>query len=753
MFGLRSARMFTPHDQNHLPAAPSVKIPTLSSSGGGAAVGSTYTPSLSLRRRFGPALQPAEVHEVTAKKQHGPMAELCVHECGVPSGTVESPPSSQEDDAMEPLDMKSSNERDQVEDVTVLAASSRSGSADGAPQTEFLLQKDEFLERLVRRVRASCADVMQDKGGAAEEPPERRREERVEFRRSPPPRRSSPTSVTAAAAASTQWRDYDDADGAGQEWEQRIGNDVVQRGRAPSRSRSQSPSPLSSPALPHQDLDAAGKSRHSQDDVAAPVSPPTSPAALRSRATSPDPRAPSTDLFAAGGAMRSSLQHSRCSGVSRSRRSLSAERAEVADAVGDDGLEMQQGEDAFWQRASSLSSERAGVNTAQHPQWVPHPVPQARPAWNQRQPPKKQRPIVSAPGSIPPRSSRHSLSRSPERASTRKVSLSAAGSAHSAEHAFRRSASLSGTPPARQTPPQRSFSVTAPRPTVAAVSTHKPTLEEGLVVTAQSPIDAATTTSPLSPPSARALFQSIEVDSGTRTTPQSTASTTTQRQHQQQQQQQHEQQPRQLRQCANSSLSLNVQSLQQTCDAAVERATRAERQCGVLTLAMEQLLVEHVAEKAEWQARLAALEQQLSKVTQWISSVDAEANLSVAEAQASSSSPATPQAAEEAPAPDSSASTTHVAEPTKPLLLARAMDGKAAVWEGQEEEMEAETSSHHGGGDAGRSADVSPLPGAPGATPTPARCDHAGSDSRGTSACPVRVPPSPPIVLRLHALH
>ncbi|KPA84218.1 hypothetical protein ABB37_02270 [Leptomonas pyrrhocoris] len=729
--------MFTPRGQNRLPATPPVKIPTLSSPSAGMPAGSTYAPSLSLRRRFGPASLHPEVREIATDTRHASIAGLHVHECDVPSGTVESPPPSLED-VTEVADRKVGNELDKVEDVTTLsefssgdadamrtAAVDTKNSSDGAARAEFLLQKDEFLEGLVRQVRASCAGVLRDNNGEAESA--------KATRRSPPPRRPSPTSATSPSLLAKS-KDGDD-------WGE---VEVMLRAAAPSRPRSRSPSPLSSLALSQKGFVAELKG-HANGVVGVHLSPPKSPTALRSGAISPDPRAPSTDFFAAGGVLRSSLQYSRCSGVSRGRRSRSAERPEPVDAA-----ETKEEEDAFWlragatagQRASSLSSERVSVG-APHPQWVPRPVPQARPAWNQRQPPKKQRPVVSAPGSNPPPSSRRSTSRSPEHthapstqfASTRGTLTSAQGSAHSVERAFRRSASLPGVQSPQRVQPQVRFGATVPRSAAvaASASAHQSSFEVAQFATVQSPIDGAdATTSPPSPPSARALFQSIDVESATRATPRSVTSASAT-------------QPKRTTSTGRDSLS-TAQTLQQTCDAAMERATRAEQQCNVLTLALEQLLVEHVAEKAEWRARYAALEQHLSKVTQWIRSIDAEANLPTPETLTSGSATLhTDNATEKSPMHEPS----NVESARLPSPI-RVMTHKTAAWEEGEEGI----NLHHGGSSissAGGSADISPLPGAPGATPTPARRNSAGAESCGTSACVARLPPSPPMILHLHA--
>jgi hypothetical protein len=767
--------MFTPRDSNRLPAAPAVKIPTLGTSSGGMAVGSTYAPSLSLRRRFGPAPLPLEAREVARDAYQAPVAELNVHECDVPSGTVESP--SPQDDVMEVAAKKRANEGDKVEDVTALVAfphagaevtkstttpTTAAGSAPGsdeAPQAEFLLQKGEFLERLVQRVRASCSNVMGE--GSENAAVTGKRVGGEVLRRSPPPRRPSPAPASSTAAVLVQWGSYDDDVVAAED------EVIVPRATALSRprSRSRSPSLLSSPSLAQKAPVAELLQSNGSAVDARNTSPPKSPAALRSGATSPDPRVPSTDFFAAGGALRSSLQHSRCSGVSRGRRSVSAERSDPADNDFDvDALELKEG-DAFWvrtvaaattgQRASSLSRERLGVSATQHPQWVPHPIPQARPAWNQRQPPKKQRPVVSAPGSNPPASSRRSASRSPERAHApsaqpapmHKASSSFWGPHHSAERAFRRSASLPATQTKQQISPQGHFSATVPRLAASAAALKSP-LDDAQVMSVQSPIEGADApTSPPSPPSARALFQSIEVDSATRATPHSAASFAAAAAPEHQQQQKSD--------SARRSPSSNSLTLQQVCDAALERATRAEKQCNVLTLAMEQLLVEHVAEKEAWRVRMATLELQLSKVTQWIRSIDAESNLSLSETQAFPS--AVPQASQ---VPTASAGAelvnavggSHQVELTKPPLPVRAVPSKTVVWEEVEDEG-TEIGSHHGSScvSAGRSAEVSPLPGAPGATPTPARRDSIDGESRGTSTCQVRLPPSPPMILHLHA--
>lgn len=794
--------MFTTRDQNRLPAAPVVKIPTLSSPSGGTAVGSTYAPSLSLRRRFGPSPLPMETREAAINTRQTPVAELEVHEYDdAPSATVESPPSPAV--ASDLTDRKRENELDKVEDVTALNISPRgsvslatnsatnrapsTGACDESPQGEFLLQKEEFLERLVQRVRASCASVMEATTGAPSRDGEELDGQRQDRRRSPAPRRPSPPAVPLSERdAATQQNE----DKAGQFWGNEA-EEVVPRARAPSRSRSRSPSPLASPSFSAHNSAIEVRMQGSVRVEAAVTNTAsmTSTAGLRSGATSPDPRAPSTDLFAAGGAMRSSLQHSRCSGVSRGRRSLSAERPEPADrgveAVAQD-IRVQEVEDLaevddFWVRAGaaangttrlragSVSSERASVSAAQHPQWAPHPVSQSRPAWNQRQPPKKQRPVVSAPAGNPPppptspsSSSRRGVSRSPERAAAPRLGgriastqtatspLSFWGPHHSAERALRRSASLPTAPlQQQQSPAQERYSATAPRPTANSVTKMQTAaLDNTQVMSEQSPIEGPdATTSPPSPPSARALFQSIEVDSATRTTPPCATGASAASKTQPLQTQQESVEGKAARRSPPASPSV----LQQTCEAALERATRAEKQCNVLTLALEQLLVEHVAEKAEWQTRVATLEQQLTRVTQWISSIDAEADLSTVDRRAAPSP--TPQAvfydpaARRSAAADTNVAATSVQGPQP----SRDMVGKRAVWEAEEEE-EAEISSHHGsGGSVGRSANLSPLPGVPGATPTPARRDGAGADSRGTSMCQARLPPSPPMILHLHA--
>lgn len=193
--------------------------------------------------------------------------------------------------------------------------------------------------------------------------------------------------------------------------------------------------------------------------------------------------------------------------------------------------------------------------------------------------------------------------------------------------------------------------------------------------------------------------------------------------------------------------------LQRQCDAALARAARAERQYEVLTHALEQLLVERAADKAAWEARQTALELKLGKVSAWIANIDAEADVQppadapTARAAASTTVPEVLDGA-------SSASTDVSALATRTTAQQVPAAGDEKTWQGPlaGKSSVADDSGQH-------SAEASPSPCVPGATPTPARriCSGGSStaataaqDSAGGSTGQVRLPPSPPLVLRMY---
>ncbi|CBZ28333.1 conserved hypothetical protein [Leishmania mexicana MHOM/GT/2001/U1103] len=640
-----------------------------------------------------------------------PATELCVHECRTgTAAVVESPPWHEWGESSGcSYDGKLCNELFQVEETAqkrggapqatpadALSKSSVIGS--GALQTnlptgDLLLQKEEFLERLVQRVRASCAGVPPEHSASACHSEQDADPGAVGHREgSPLPRRLSPPGVELADGTGVR------SSNVGQ---RSIG---LPRSRSPSLMSASStvkgsssataaePASAQADALGDRRVRAAGSATHQ-----------------RSRAPSPDPRPPSTDLYAMGGALRSSLQYGRCSGVSRGRRSLSAERPDHSDACAPLDTQMQEAEgevvNSFWGRATAASTGAPGAaacrslsgirsesvhNQLSHPQWNPHPVQVTRPAWNQRQPQRKQRPVVSVPGSKPPLSARRCASRSPEASTTAQGLRSArseerdatGGSCRRAERALRRTDSLSLQLKQEQT--------TAPRRAAG-----------------QSP--GGTVTSPFSPPSARALFQIHDVHSVAKTT---------------------------------SPLGKEQETALQTqCDAALARATQAERQCNILSHALEQLLADHAVEKVAWEVRHAALEQRLASITEWISGIDAEANLDAA-----------PQEAPIAQTPETATSDTTTPqmvtkrnEVGDTALLAATAAAKNTAWEEDADIVDLTNNS------GAHSADSSPLPGAPGATPTPARHSNANPDGGGASTCQVHLPPSPPLILHMHA--
>ncbi|CAJ1990109.1 hypothetical protein conserved [Leishmania donovani] len=694
--------MFAACDPNRVPVAPSVKIPTLSSpNGGDAAVKVTdYSPSTSMKRRHA-ATRPPGTFAAAEGASPLPATELCVHECSTETAAlVESPPWHEWGESSGcGDDGKLHNELFQLEETapkrggalqtTPADALSKSSSVigSGALQTnlpigELLLQKEEFLERLVQRVRASCAGVPPEHSASTCNAEQDAEPGAVRHREtSPPPRRLSLPGVELA-------------DGTGVR-----SSDAGHRSLGRSRSRSLSLMSASS-TVKGSTLATAAEPVQAQADALAGrrVRAAASATHQRSRATSPDPRPPSTDLYATGGALRSSLQYGRCSGVSRGRRSLSAERPDHSDTCAPLDTEMQETEEvvnSFWGRAAAASTGTPGAaacrslsgirsesvhNQLSHPQWNPHPVQAARPAWNQRQPQRKQRPVVSVPGSKPPSSARRCASRSPETSTSaqglrgaRSEERDSTGASHRrAGRALRRTDSLSLQLKQKQT--------TAPRRAAG-----------------QSP--GGTAASPLSPPSARALFQIHDAHSIAKTT---------------------------------SPLGKEQETaLQSQCDAALARATQAERQCNILSHALEQLLVDHAAEKAAWEVRHAALEQRLVSITEWISGIDAEANLDAA-----------PQEASITRTPETATSDT-----TTPQMFTKRNEvGDAALlaatkntaWEEDVDIVDLTNNS-------------SPLPGAPGATPTPARHDSANADCGNASTCQVHLPPSPPLILHMHA--
>ncbi|XQJ28196.1 hypothetical protein NXY56_004205 [Leishmania guyanensis] len=641
-----------------------------------------------------------------------PATELCVYECSSGAAAVVESPQWREwrKNSGCSDDSKLYNELSQLE-VTMQKKSgtlqailgdvlpkSPSVIGPGALQTspptgELLLQKEEFLGQLVQRVRASCASVPREHSASTSDS-EQDTGLRTESHRvsSPLPRRPSPSGVKFAE--STRVRSSD----AGQ--------------RSMGRSRSRSPSPISASSMVKRlTQPAATEAVQAQTAslVGRGVQAPGSPMYQRSSPTSPDPRPPSTDLYATGGALRSSLQYSRCSGVSRGRRSLSAERPDNSDARVPLASPIQEADekelDSFWSRATAAWTGVPGVgrqrslsgirsesvhHQSTHPQWNPHPIQAARPAWNQRQPQKKQRPVVSVPGSQPPSSGRRCASRSSETPinaqglrGARSEEKDARGASHrSAERSLRRTASISLH--LKQEQP------TAPRHT-----------------TGQSP--RAAVTSPLSPPSARALFQSHDAHSVAQTT---------------------------------SPLEQEREtSLQSRCDVALARATQAERQCSILSHALEQLLVDHAAEKTAWAVRHAALEQRVTSIAEWISGIDAEANLNAA-SQEATGTPAPETAISDTTTSQVSTEQSEAGDTACPTVTAVA---KSTTWE---EDVDIADITNNSGS---HSADGSPLPCAPGATPTPARCNSANTDGGNASACQVRLPPSPPLILHMHA--
>ncbi|KAG5475724.1 hypothetical protein LSCM4_04308 [Leishmania orientalis] len=704
--------MLAGHDLNRVPVAPSVKIPTLSFPSGvdAEAAATIYSPSSSIKRLLYDTQLPGTFTAPVGASTL-PATELCVHECSTWTAAVEESPLWHEwgEGSGFGDDGRLHNERSHVEETaqkrggapqtTSGDALSESPSGLGAvalhtnvPTGELLLHKKEFLERLVQRVRASCSSVVQDHGASTSGSGHNMEPGAESHRGSPPlPRRSSLLGVEAAGR--TRGRS----------------SDAGRRSMGLSRSRSPSPKPASSTAKGVARATVAGPA---QAQAAAfggrGVPAAASPMYQRTSVTSPDPRPPSTDLYATGGALRSSLQYSRCSGVSRGRRSLSAERPNHGDACAPLAAQRQGAEEeglgSVWGRAPaagtdtpstagrrSLGGVRSefGYNQLAHPQWNPHPVQVARPAWNQRQPQRKQRPVVSAPGSQPPSSARRCASRSPETSSSarglrgaRSEERDATGaSQHSAESVLRRTAPVSSQVKQEQT--------------IAPCR-----------VAEQSPQGAVA--SPPSPPSARALFQSHEAPRAAQTTP-----------------------PRQGREAA----------LQSRCDAALARATRAERQCNILSHALEQLLVDHATDKAAWERRQLALEQRLASIVEWISAIDAEANLNAASQEATNA--VAPEAAtSETTTPHLFTKRSEAGDAARPTATAAA---KSTAWE---EDVNIVDITNNSGG---HSADSSPLPGAPGATPTPARPNSANADSGSASACQVHLPPSPPLILHMHA--
>ncbi|KAK7197750.1 hypothetical protein NESM_000727300 [Novymonas esmeraldas] len=659
--------MFAARDPNGVPAAPSIKIPTLGLSSDSHATMrvSTYAPTASLRRRSAAARLPGSVPASSALPTAPATAELCVHECGVEGATAAAAlhpwdewTESPHDDARRLHEaerlLEATGERDSAEaHVTVsggtaaLAELPEARDSGAFPAGELLLHKDEFLERLVQRVRASCATLTRERSASGpESAPEAQSARTGSPPSTTPPRHpASPPEVLDSDTA------QEPLSGAGRR----------------SRAVSQSPSPLStsdSPVLPHRaaahrpGLELVQPQANGRVERGGRVA--TPPATRSSGATSPSPRRPSTDLYAAGGALRGSLQHSRCSGVSRDRRSPSVERPTHSDVCASPSVVEEMAEAAgagnYCLRAATATethgaaecddrsgSERPSVAVAgagTHPRWDPHPVSDSRPSWNQPHPQRRQRPVVSAPGSKAPPSL-----------------LS-----------VRRGASMSPNEPSGP-PGQRGSSAER---VLRRTSSSRASRQASLTAT----------TSPTSPPSARALFHRQDTDSGAKAALP----------------------PAEVR---NDAL------LQSRCDAALARAARAEHQCSVLSHALQQLRVDQAAERAAWRVQQAALEQQVASIMAWIGSVDAEAGLTAA--------------ASTAPAP-------------------AAASAKDALWDA---EGDIAHTAHSSGT---RSADGSPLRCAPGATPTPARHhNRSATDSGDASTGPVRLPPSPPLLLRMHA--
>ncbi|GET89881.1 hypothetical protein, conserved [Leishmania tarentolae] len=705
--------MFAVHDPNGVPTAPSVKIPTLSSPNDSdvATKASVYSPSTSLRRRHS-AVRPPGTSAASDGASSLPATELCVHECSTGTFAVADSPPWHEWRGSSGCsgDGKLRNELFQLQGETqkrgealqttpadALFQSPSAIASDALPTNlptgELLLQKEEFLERLVQRVRSSCAGVPPEHSASTcniehdAEPGAVR-----QLKPSSLPRRLSPPDVELA-------------DGAGVR-----SSDAGHLSMELSRSRSPSLMPASSMVkrwtqvtAPESDQVQADALADRRDRAAA------SSTHQHSRTTSPDPRPPSTDLYAAGGALRSSLQYGRCSGVSRGRRSLSAERPDRSGSCTLLDTEKQKTEEevasSFWSRAAAASTGISGPaarrspsgirsesvhNQISHPQWNPHPVQAARPAWNQRQPQRKQRPVVSVPGSKPPSSGRRCASRSPEipaiaqglRGARSEERDATGASLRKTERALRRTDSVPLQLMQEQTTALRRAAEQLPRGTVA---------------------------SPLSPPSARALFQGHDTQSVAQTT---------------------------------SPLGKDKEAaLQSQCDAALARATQAERQCNILSHALEQLLVDHAAEKAAWEVRHAALEQSLASITEWISGIDAEANFDAA-----------PQEAPIARTPDAATSDTATPQMVTKRntvgnvdILSTTAAAKNTAWE---EDVDIVDLTNDSGAN---SADRSPLPGAPGETPTPARHNNTIADGGGSSTCQVHLPPSPPLILHMHA--
>ncbi|KAG5501577.1 hypothetical protein JKF63_03407 [Porcisia hertigi] len=705
--------MFAARDSNLVSIAPPVKIPTLSSpSDDGAVVKATaYSLSRSSGRRFPNTRLPGGF-AAPAGASLLPVTEIRVHECGIEASSVVESPQCNEWGKGKSCgdDGRSYNERCQLEEPSgESGAALQTTSTDpfpvspsvmglgvlniDTPADEVLLQKEEFVEQLLQQVRSSCAGLALERSASASGWEKETVSGAGNHRDSSSLPRRAP-SLGVEFLDSTRNHSSD----AGQ--------------RLTCISRLPNSSPMSdSLAVKRLTQPLATKAAHAQAEtpVGRRVRETVSPGHRCPSVASPDPRPPSTDLYATGGALRSSLQHSRCSGVSRGRRSPSAERSDYCDAYAPLAAPVQETEEdkmAIFQRRSTGAStgtpRPAGLRSISgscsesvhvelsRPQWKPCPIEVARPAWNQRQPPRKQRPVVSAPGSKPPSSARRCVSRSPEISTyaqglrgLRSEEKDATGASHrSTERSLRRTASV----------PLQLLHERATAPPSAAGQALR-----------------ATVASPSSPPSARALFQGHDAPGTSRTT-----------------------------------LSLGQEremALQGQCDAALERATRAERQCNLLSHALEQLLIAHAADKGAWEARHSALEQRLDSVVKWITGIDAEANLSAA-SQGPTNKPTPEMAALDTATPQLSNRRGEADDELCPVTMAAT---KITAWE---EPVDALGITHNR---AIHSTESSPVSCAPGATPTPARRNAANSDSGCASTCEVRLPPSPPLILRMHA--
>lgn len=302
-----------------------------------------------------------------------------------------------------------------------------------------------------------------------------------------------------------------------------------------------------------------------------------SSSAAESSVTSPEPKVPTIGLYEAGGAIHSSLQHSRCAGVSRDRStSEETERLAMSEPL----------------PATAEVVEVEVAMTRRHPVWRPlRPVSERRPGWNQRRPTRKEPPVVSAPGTTPPPLSsdrrRSSVPRSP---------------CIPEEH-------QGG---AQMTNRRRSIS-----PSFSQL--HRANSEESKRCHGTASIAAP----PTPRPSARALFHEKEECDGA--VPATTTPTTTRGVEESEAK-------------AGGPLSPELEKMamfyqrqlheaQVTCDAALTRAARAEHHCGLLAQAVNQLLTEHRKERESWSARHHQLEGQLHRIGEWVRSVDGDADV------------------------------------------------------------------------------------------------------------------------------